>query len=134
MTRDEIMDMQAGAEMDALISSKIFEVMAFRATGNWEHENESDYLDEGEAYYFGEYQETIRLPKYSTDIAAAWEIVEKLKAAGKWLSISTSFIGTDEKWCCEYSENNIQSEVDFVLAETAPLAICRAALLPVSNG
>jgi hypothetical protein len=66
------------------------------------------------------------IPRYSTDIAAAWEVVEKLGiqfylhcdlrrgSAGDWM-VFDSAASVD---CCE----------PLATAETAPLAICLAAL------
>ena len=65
-------------------------------------------------------------PNYSTDIGAAWQVVEKLRA-GKfvWIKDCGGF-----GWRVEIlssSETDIQ--IDFsVVADTAPLAICLAAL------
>jgi hypothetical protein len=93
MTREEILNMPAGREMDALIAEKVIDP-------DW-----------------------VKLknlcPHYSTDIAAAWELVEKMK-------YFTLYRG-DGYWECEYSGQYLES----IDAETAPLAICRAALLAV---
>lgn len=57
-----------------------------------------------------------RLPNYSTDIASAWAVVEKL---AKPLKV----VWTGRVWVCEVFEEPYSEEAD-----TAPLAICRAAL------
>lgn len=61
-------------------------------------------------------------PNYSTDIAAAWEVFEKFRADGNEVSITSSPKG----WECL-----ISSTAGY--AKTVPLAICRAALLAVTE-
>jgi len=57
---------------------------------------------------------------YSEDIAAAWKIIEKL-------CTFTQLTFLTDGWHCGFST------VDSVQADTAPLAICRAALLAVED-
>lgn len=73
------------------------------------------------------------MPYYSRDIAAAWEVVEKIIELYPDLpfGVEYSFCGTSEgyKW---YAELN--PEPDFgpkYMADTAPKAICLAALKAV---
>lgn len=63
-----------------------------------------------------------RVPKYSTDIASAWLVVEKLVAAGWEVVI-------EEAWAVSLSRRRGPSFVGF--GDTAQLAICKAALLAV---
>lgn len=77
-------------------------------------------------------------PRYSTDIAAAWEVLEKLDAmglkvevgnrvegarGGGWFAAVTRWGG---KECEECGSPYVVEDVS--AAPTAPLAICRAAL------
>ena len=110
MKRDEILNMPAGQEMDALVLERVLRKAVLREPGGRPH---------------------FLTTPYSSDIGSAWEVVEKLKTDGKWLSISTHLIGTNNQWCCEYSDNSLQSEVNVTMADTAPLAICRASLLAI---
>lgn len=89
--RNEIFNMPAGAQMDALVFQYIFSHAAIALN--------------------------IPTRNYSTDIADAWRVAEKLCAtvgkqpvSGLWLAY------IDSNWA---------------EAETAPLAICRAALIAV---
>ena len=63
------------------------------------------------------------LPAYSTDIAAAWLVVEKLRADGYSFKIYVDFV----LWMVRFG-----AKADVLMwygdAETAPLAIVRAAL------
>lgn len=65
----------------------------------------------GPSIHFGS-----NLPKFSSDMTAAWIIMQKMKFA---LTPGYSHNG----WNCWKP-----GEIEFVSAETAPLAICRAAL------
>ncbi len=59
---------------------------------------------------------------YSTDISAAWEVVEKLKDNPDFADITITY-----PWCVALNYN---FETGWIKgeADTAPLAICRAAL------
>lgn len=68
-------------------------------------------------------------PAYSTDIAAAWQVVEKLSEQhGVTLyRFADEPIGETEIWHCRF----IPMAAYSVTASTAPLAICQAALRAV---
>jgi hypothetical protein len=91
MTRDEILNMPAGREMDVTVGYHVMDLVA-----------------PPEIY-----------PEYSTDIAAAWGVVEgqeefyfEFKNGKYFAMIADNFETSNE-------------------ADAAPLAICRAALLAV---
>lgn len=69
-----------------------------------------------ETYQMFEYQ------KYSTDIAAAWDVVEKLRLDAIWLQIKPNIFGFKID-CCPVPGVKIETAAD-----NAPLAICLAAL------
>jgi hypothetical protein len=118
MNREEILNMEAGSEMDALVLAKVFGAMAFKG-------------EDGKPYRLDPYQNPWSVPNYSGDISAAWAVVEKMHIR-KW------------DFYCEYTrvQNDSQHWVLFetdecefdkcASAETLPLAICRAALLAVA--
>lgn len=58
------------------------------------------------------------VPNYSTDISAAWQVVEKM-GEGKWFKLTKHMSGT----CSVYFGGSGHAD-----AETAQLAICLAAL------
>ena len=116
MSRDEILNLPAGSEIDALIEEKIFDRTL---CGN----NLGSYIKKPNGY------EDLRLiKKYSTDISAAWKVVEEV--AGPESLLSATIVGqyAGGQWRCLFS--NAFDAFD-VTADTAPLAICRAALLTV---
>jgi len=93
ITKEDIMNMPAGREMDVTVG---FYVMDLHAS-------------------------PVIYPNYSTDITAAWKVVEKLDA------FEIEIIrNTDKTWDCLVWTDIENWVVD---CETAPLAICRAALL-----
>lgn len=80
---------------------------------------------------FGQVPKPCTAPEYSTDIAAAWDLIPKIQATGPHASVFVErcavgedryhyrvYDGRQEIECCE----------DLAGAETAPLAICLAAL------
>ena len=99
MTRDEILNIPAGRVLDALVDKYIIKLAYEFPAGMWNG-----------------------LHTYSTDIAAAWQVVEKMQSfelemdyQGSWRAC-VNFPG--EEW---YSS----------IGDTAPITICRAALLAV---
>jgi len=99
MTRDEILAMKPGRELDALIAEKVM---------GWSWGIIGDLI-----------------PAYSTDISAAWEVVEEM---GDCLHLRQhGEQGEWEAWFCGYPNSKAHGE-------TAPEAICKAALLAVMDG
>lgn len=127
LTAEQIDAMEAGIEMDRLIAEMIFNYQ--RATNKhglsgymWDEENDTPATKET---WGGHYIATT-WPAYSTDIAAAWQVVEKINALLK--NAYTTVRGQTDGWVCEISwyEADLSS-----VASSAPLAICRAALKSV---
>jgi hypothetical protein len=119
---DFIMEsLKAGRQLDALITEKIlgekYEFLEF--VGDCCHPGPEDSV----AYDC--------CPRYSTDIAAAWQVVEKLIATTPqqdlhikhWYHEEDESSGWQVSSCCEFGEWE-----DWVQAKTLPLAICLAAL------
>ena len=111
MTRDEILNMQAGREMDALIAEK---VMGFEVIGD------------GKVVLFKDNDYAYLVPDLggqwspSADISAAWQVVEKfayykIERLGKMHNV--------------YIENDDNIRTGISQEESLSLAICRAALL-----
>ena len=112
--------MPAGREMDALIAERVmklivdyeFEILRVPALAD-------------------KYDEWGYLPNYSTDIAAAWDIVKELQGRGYWIVL--------------YDYHTIPSSVPYHFCfskdgytysrggETVEISICRAALKAVGQ-
>lgn len=110
--------LEAGRETDALVAERVFgKPWPSVSVARWWTED-GRYCGPG-----GEWSERIndRLPAYSTDIAAAFEVVEKIRET-----------------CCDFTLERAGAAwyADFRMgvasADTAPLAICRAALAATS--
>jgi ABA sandwich protein len=117
MKPEDIENMQAGREMDLLIIKAVFGLETQECmvgghprgcTGN------------------------VSYPKYSTDIAAAWLVVEKMR---DFTPVGDVHIERwDNRWAVSTCFDSSSGGWDgFTYGDTAPLAICRAALLAVSR-
>ena len=122
--------MKAGRELDLLIAS---EVMCEEMPGDYKQTRDGRWMKEepvfdsdgtySRAYYLVEWP-----PRYSTDIAAAWQVVEKLLEVLPYQDIHLEHLewtGWAVGTCFDKSEGGWD---DWVYADTAPLAICLAAL------
>lgn len=127
MTRDEILNMLAGRELDALVAEKVMgeaqpiyvhpnlhlEYPEKSTAGNWYCYNIFEHGDICEWH-----------PKpFSTNISDAWEVVEKLR-------LYVMPFGSKD-WCVSKKRNSRGVFENIVVDDTAPPAICRAALLTV---
>jgi hypothetical protein len=119
--------MDAGREMDALVAEHL---MGWRlvkrgrrvATG-------PDYEGPGEILGFSGNADARRwiaqvCPAYSTEIAAAWSVVELFPETGRGLHLMQS-MARGGRWRCTFDME------DGVWGDTAPHAICLAALKSV---
>ena len=126
MNKDEIFNMPAGEQIDKLIAIKVLgypeldledapcpycgNIMRFCGSRSW-------------CSLCSEWRHSA-YKKYSDEISSAWEIVEKLTdgETPNDCELRTSVRG----WRCDLYKG-------YANAETAPLAICRAALLSASS-
>ena len=70
------------------------------------------------------------LPKYSEDISAAWEVVEKLRTDGLMVDLTSEGAIKNPGWQVTV-EDSRSDDAWFSYADTAPQAICEAALAAV---
>lgn len=116
MTRDEILAMPAGMEMNALVAEKVM---------GW-HEHNGMWLDLDNRIWANP-------PGWSpsTNIATAWEVVQKHPYYFALYRTNETdwrlaLFGTVHWECRFYAPEKFDAKAD-----TAPLAICRAALIVV---
>ena len=122
MNAEQIRQMEAGRELDTLVMEVVMgytrEEREFLPSQHW-------------AWVKPDEKPTYLLPQFSRDMTAAWEVVEKVHSMG-WF--------TDLCWRDDVIHGRIVWAMDFVTnagkcvsadSESAPLAICRAALLAV---
>lgn len=144
MTRDEILKLEAGRELDALVAEKVMGLSLEHLPTVYEKGNTEDGQDGWSGFVCPKCrrsQDMLDEPcakAYSTNIAAAWEVFKFLSANSietvvRKENVESVSIGYDsEGWSCSiWWFKDIQSAhaVEGIYAETPELAICRAALL-----
>lgn len=110
--------MNAGRELDALVAEKVFGWEVDWAVPTYPTVDMKRISDDPVAVGL----RTGSIPPYSTDIAAAWQVGESLSAKGHWFEIRRR---PDGGYWAAFGEG-MSAEAD-----TAPLAICLAALKAV---
>ena len=152
MTHEEIDELQAGREMDALVAKQIFQqelhdycgrfrqshcdgnkVLRCGACGRWGHGN---CYGNGAGAIETLCEDSCHSPSFSSDIAAACDVIEGMEALGYWCQMRTPFgpIGSksrDGYWAgfTPHLTTGWNGTPDHnTRDETLPLAICRAAL------
>ena len=139
MTQDEILAMEAGRGIDALIATHILGLAWWRRgqSGQWialcPHDTEiPDYwIRDVPPIDIGEDDLSEAVPCYSTDIAAAWDVVYKMIAMGHSISIADN---DGRYWGVDFYRMRDEAAFDALSTANAlspELAICRAALLAV---
>ena len=104
----------------------------------WKIKKPEDMVDPlGFPYWHEDIGQTSELPSYSTDISAAWEVVEEIggKKSRQWYLCTNFSSEFDNQIYVQILDNVDESEniICSATADTAPLAICRAALLSVES-
>lgn len=111
--------MEAGRELDALVAEK---VMGWNVCGT--ADNDRAGIAPGQT------ASAVRIPPYSTDIAAAWEVVERIieieKAKKTYLPVFSVQMAPDG--FSAVLQVGMGCEIVVENSSTASLAICRAAL------
>jgi hypothetical protein len=123
----------AGRELDAEIARRVFRLHAFTTSGQtWWPEGERDGHCTTNADGTGG---RFHLRHYSTDIAAAWQIIEHFQDAG-WL-VQLRCESDRDNYAADFfrfRDDAPDDETGDVFAPTMPLAICRAALAATDDG
>ena len=116
MNREEIMRLE-GRELDAAVHECVFGRRVKWATPS-------------AAFNFPFDPDTrMRIPHYSTDIAAAWQVVERMRERGLYFELGVASKAPYAKAWLWNKDNYWQAE-----GRTAPEAICRAALWAARAG
>jgi hypothetical protein len=135
--------MEAGRELDALIAEK---VMGIDPTADDQLLYDKRYLTKYDAKRIlaGEtsvgivlsndksFNDVVKFlpgcPHYSTDIAAAWQVVEKMEQR-----LDLCWLGPGDVWVAVLGNGEEDYQYGDAMAPTAPLAICRAALKAIGE-
>ena len=138
-------EMVAGPELDVIIAKTIFSCDARLTRMGW-NDDGGPILGlcycENAPHSYTECNHPGLLERYSTDIAAAWPVVEKLKDDGLEIhtEYSYDFVARSDYAVCEIWKDfksidppREWEEIADADANTMPLAICRAALKAVQS-
>lgn len=126
MNREDIISIPAGKKMNILIAEK---VMDKKPCEHWHMLRLEPWefihgVCGHETCYPINYP-----PHYSSNINAAWGVVEKIKDIH--ITFDMFYRKNEQKWwVTTHASDNAK---DYGIADTAPLAICRAALLAVMD-
>jgi len=133
LTRDEILKMEAGPELDKLVETEVMGIILDPKRCpicGWRYgfpgcQPGNCSMRPAPKHRYDEAR------KYSTDIAAAWEVVNKLHPENSFGNDTFEINRLKYKdgrsgWCVAFAGEGVEN---YALAPTAPLAICKAALL-----
>jgi hypothetical protein len=122
-------DVVAGRETDVLVAEKIMKLTVKPITVIGPGGARADFGTVGAPRTMQDGRTGVAaeaIPHYSTDIAAAWMVFEWIRdLLGPEVTVVVGYSHETEQYFCQ--DNDAQLGVD-AGAETAPLAICRAAL------
>ena len=99
-------------------------------------DNPRGYMDpdDEDAFYLLRWEDgwgPLSVPEYSTSIAAAWEVVEKLATTELYKGHDITICGHIGKWSVDFASDDAKNYT--VDAASLPLAICLAALKAVGH-
>lgn len=120
MTPHPTNEVEAGRELDATIAER---VMGWTRV---DPNRSADPIYSGFDHDFG----LIDLPKFSTDIGDAWQVVENIARRGWKMDVQNRFWPT---WGAHVHFPAPNYAHVFETADSAPLAICKAALQAVQS-
>jgi hypothetical protein len=118
-------------ELDVLVAEHVMGLNPIRNDGSWVFTSRREWVPDGDYYFEGVdsegYHVTDEVPAYSTDIADAWLVFMRFADTYKVLShvqlMSLGWtLGQPLVWRCTIGATNTAT------ADTAPMAICLAAL------
>ena len=124
-------EMPAGVELDALIAERVIGLTEF--PHEWDSDGYGSCRNCSAECAYHSFRidgpkNCPRPPDYSADIAAAWQVLEKLKERGFFAMVSTPTPGF-KNWECRGWQPDPDRNRFIAHGKTAALAICRAALL-----
>jgi len=133
MNAEQIRNMEAGRELDALVAERVmgrkwYTMVTPGGERSMMHEpgHVLIYLTEKYGLVPGRteigFVDMSSIPAYSTDIGAAWEVVERLLEMGHYFSLHPNCFYQPPVWGVHLDVLGV------VRANTLPLAVCRAAL------
>ena len=122
MTRDEVLALKPGRELDALVAEK---VMGWKT--NWLNTDWWEEISPNNHHHRG----LVKDFKPSTDNAVALKVAIHLQKQGYYVCIELK--ACEETSVGVYEENPVE-QIAYAKAQTPAEAICKAALLAVMEG
>lgn len=122
--------MKAGRELDALIAEKVMGlVLTCPVDPRFDHSVGTNRDGTSAKRNFCRWPDGKEwwIPFYSTSIADAWQVVEKMKEHGMHLLILSA--NDSGMVHCNFFKGTAGEQNGIAMADTAPLAICKAALV-----
>lgn len=116
-------DLKPGRELDALVAEKVM---------GWEAPHPEDFGDIGRSIIESRGDDPYAPARYSTDIAAAWTILEKLPQFAYGCAVSFRWMDRPEATGQEW-EVNLGPGHPRAIGISVPHAICLAALKSVGE-
>ena len=119
-------DLSPGRELDAAIAAKVmgWHDVKFQPIANAFGEK---VLDEYAGHPPNDLLKNAIIPKFSTNIQFAWEVLEKIKSIAVFAAVISA---KGQPWVCKINKDTAFVEER---ADAAPLAICKAALKAMSE-
>ena len=121
-------NLQAGPELDALIAEKVMGLKLRKKKVPNGHGHPAAHYNLVD-FWYSDHEKIGHLPHYSTDISAAWQVMEKLKARVTYPGYVDVATNNDKGgWSCCLVERSGEGGHPAISAPTAQLAICLTAL------
>lgn len=120
--------MNAGKDLDVLIAKKVMGLDPMRAgPDDTIFTIDRDWVMPGEYWIYEEGRGYDHVPAYSTDLSAAWLVVDKIGLFRTALMAQGEITGRDDEWVVYKERFGIEWEWH-VIGSTPAHAICLAAL------
>lgn len=136
MTDEEIDKLEGGPEMDARVIEELMEPQPSKCPAEpWIKRGTYEYRARSpRGWWWWEAHTWVPAKHPSTDWSAAGEVLEKLYGDGPYAKGWSPSIGrqNDGQWVCALY-NHGHDTIPLGVGDTAPLAICLAALAAVQN-
>lgn len=113
--------MEAGRELDALVAARVMGLTVEPRGGEPRYYNETMREQYGGAW-------TSPVPHYSTDLLAAWEVLDMMR--GRGFGVVVSDAGATVPWAVDFDDGKVGVNVQ---SASLPVAICNAALFAVAR-
>jgi len=128
MTKEEILAMEAGQELDVLVAEEIFGIEVEWDYALWDVDKQCGKLPFRKGAprtVLGPMAHSVSntIPGYSIDISAAWQVIEKMRTLDTYIEIGNGWQPEEYWWV------RLKPEEIYAWGKILPEAICKAAVL-----